>query len=265
MLDSFGREIRYLRISVTDRCNLRCVYCMPAEGVRLLRREDILGYEEIAGIAEAAVRLGFDKFRLTGGEPLVRKDFPRLVSLLAAIPGIGALCMTTNGTLLAPLAEDLRRRGLNSVNVSLDTLDPARYRDLTRGGRLRDALDGIEAAAAAGLAVKLNVVAADSLSGRDLAEVRAYAERIGAGVQTIARYSLRERKTDREGFDRPPRCAGCDRIRLLADGTLRPCLHSSFGVKADPEDPERSIREAVAAKPERGLSCEETAVSGIGG
>ena len=252
MLDSFGRKIRYLRISVTDRCNLRCVYCMPAEGVPVLPHERILSYERIAEVAAAAAKLGFNKFRLTGGEPLVRKDLPSLVSLLAGIPERPIIAMT-----------------------SLDTLDPGRYRDLTRGGRLADALEGIKAARAAGLPVKFNVVIADGKSADrksaddksedDLKYIRIYADAVGARVQTIAQYRLDETKEDGGEYDRPPPCASCDRLRLLADGTLRPCLHGSTGIPVDFDDVEGSLAAAVAAKPECGLSCRELAVSGIGG
>ena len=265
MYDLFGRNIRYLRISVTDRCNLRCVYCMPAEGVPSIPHERIVSYERIAAVASAAAKLGFDKFRLTGGEPLVRRDLPRLVSLLAAIPGNHTIAMTTNGTLLAPVAEDLRKRGLSSVNVSLDTLDPGRYRLLTRGGHLEDALAGIGAARKAGLPVKLNVVMLDERSREDLARIRSYAETVGAAVQTIARYRLDELKRDGGEYDRPPPCAACDRLRLLANGSLRPCLHGSDAVPIDFGDVEGSVRAAVSAKPACGLSCREPAVSAIGG
>jgi len=125
MRDSFGREINYLRISVTDRCNLRCRYCMPASGVKLLRHDQIISYERMAEVVRAAASMGFIKVRLTGGEPLARRDLPKLVSLIAEIPGIRTLAMTTNGTMLAPVAAELKERGLDSVNVSLDTLDAA--------------------------------------------------------------------------------------------------------------------------------------------
>ncbi len=265
MLDSFGRDIRYLRISVTDRCNLRCVYCMPAEGIPPLPHERILSYERIAEIAAEAVKAGFDKFRITGGEPLVRRDLPLLVSLLREIPGRKSIGMTTNGTLLAPVAQELKERGLDSVNVSLDTLHPDRFRELTRGGQLMDVLDGIRAARAAGLRVKLNVVMADGGSAGDLPQIHAFAEAVGASVQTIAHYRLNEPKRDGGEYDRPPRCASCDRLRLLADGTLRPCLHNSMGIPVDFGDIAGSISAAVMGKPACGLSCREAAVSGIGG
>jgi cyclic pyranopterin phosphate synthase len=263
--DSFGREIRYLRVSVTDRCNLRCVYCMPAEGVRLLRHDQVLGYERIADVVRAAAGTGFSKVRLTGGEPLARKGFPTLVSMIAGTPGLETLAMTTNGTLLAPVAAELKERGLDSVNVSLDTLDPARYRALTRGGSLEDALAGIRAALEAGLPVKLNAVALEDTRPEELEALRAYAAGIGAGIQVIARYSLAEEKRDGDGYDRPPPCAACDRLRLLADGTLRPCLHSAIGIPVDFADIPGSIERAIAAKPRRGASCEDLAVGQIGG
>ncbi len=265
MRDAAGRDIRYLRISVTDRCNLRCVYCMPPGGVPLLPHGAILSYERIAEVAAAAARLGFTKFRITGGEPLVRRDLPVLVSLLAAIPRPREIAMTTNGTLLAPVAAELASRGLGSVNVSLDTLNEGRYRELTRGGELERALEGIRAARAAGLPVKLNVVMDGAESEAELGAIREWAAGIGAEVQTIARYSLGRAKAEGGAYDRPPRCAACDRLRLLADGTLRPCLHASGGVPVDFGDIESSLRAAVAAKPLRGGIALESAVSMIGG
>ena len=265
MLDSFGRELRYLRVSITDRCNLRCVYCMPAEGVRLLRHEDIISYEQIAIVARAAARVGFAKIRLTGGEPLARKGIADLVALLRAIPEVATLAMTTNGTLLAPIAAELRARGLDSVNVSLDTLDEARYATLTRGGCLADALAGIDAALAAGLPVKLNVVAMEDSTGEDFATLRDYAARVGAKLQFIARYSLREEKMDGGEYNRPPPCGACDRLRLLANGSLRPCLHGNIEIPVDWEDVEGSIAKAVKMKPARGHVCTDLEVGQIGG
>ncbi len=271
MRDSCGREINYLRVSVTDRCNLRCVYCMPAEGVRLLDHEDILSFEEITAVVRAAAGLGFTKVRLTGGEPLARKGIAGLVGMLAGVAGIERLAMTTNGTLLAPLASELKARGLQSVNISLDSLDEARYATLTRGGKLCDALAGIDAAKAAGLPVKLNVVALEDSPAGEVEALRAYAERSGLGIQLIARYRLHEEKRDAfaggEGveYDRPPRCGSCNRLRLLADGSLRPCLHGDISVRVDFADIEGSIARAVMAKPERGHSCTDLEVGQIGG
>jgi cyclic pyranopterin phosphate synthase len=171
--DGFGREIDYLRISVTDRCNLRCRYCMPAEGVVALRHDDILRYEEIERLARAAAELGIRKIRLTGGEPLVRRGIVDLVAALAAIPGIRDLSMTTNGTLLAPMAVSLAQAGLNRVNVSLDTLDARAMPTYTRGGSLEAALAGIAAAEAGRRPLKSNAGATRGFNADELAALAA--------------------------------------------------------------------------------------------
>lgn len=159
MLDRYGRKINYLRVSVTDLCNLRCIYCMPPGGVAKKERHELLTFEEIENIVRAAAQLGIDKVRITGGEPLVRKGIVELVGRLARIEGIQDLSMTTNGILLKDYAVPLKEAGLKRVNISLDTLDPDRYRRITRGGRLADVLAGIAAARAAGLTpIKINVV-----------------------------------------------------------------------------------------------------------
>ncbi len=162
--DSFGRRIDYLRISVTDRCNLRCVYCMPPEGVRWRDPSEVLTFEEIERFAAAAVEEGISKIRLTGGEPLVRLGIADHVARLRALTGIEAIAITTNGVLLPRYAKELVEAGLTRVNISLDTLDPEVYRRITRGGRLEDALAGIEAAFDAGMhPVKVNGVVVRSL------------------------------------------------------------------------------------------------------
>ena len=159
LVDSFGRGINYLRISVTDRCNLRCIYCMPPEGVVAVPHSEILSYEEICAVVRAAAGLGVSRVRITGGEPLVRAELPRLVGMLGQIKGIEDLSLTTNGTLLRKYAVELKRAGLRRVNISLDTLKEDRFREITRCGELRDALDGIAAAMSAGLQpVKINMV-----------------------------------------------------------------------------------------------------------
>ncbi|HSV56898.1 MAG TPA: radical SAM protein [Magnetospirillaceae bacterium] len=265
MQDLFDRRIDYLRVSVTDRCNLRCIYCMPAEGVPLLRHAEILSLEEIAKVAGAAVRLGVRKIRITGGEPLARRGVLDLVSLLRPLPGLRTLAMTTNGTLLAPVALELTRRGLDSVNVSLDTLDAERFSLLTRGGRLRDALDGIEAAVGAGLPVKVNTVVLDDTPSVDLEKVAAYCSERGLAHQRIRRYDIAGLKLDEPHYERPPRCEDCSRIRLLPDGRLKPCLHTDKAVPVDFHDIEGSILTCVRTKPARGTVCTTMAVGQIGG
>jgi len=157
--DQYGRQIRDLRISLTDRCNLRCVYCMPAQGISFRPPEQLLQDHEILLLTRIAAELGVTKVRLTGGEPTVRPGLVDLVRGIAAIPGIQDVALTTNGVRLRELAAPLAAAGLRRVNVSLDTLDPEQFRRITRGGRLRDVLEGIEAAERAGLRpVKLNTV-----------------------------------------------------------------------------------------------------------
>jgi cyclic pyranopterin phosphate synthase len=157
--DSFQRPINYLRISVTDRCNLRCVYCMPQEGISLMSHYDILSYEEIYTLVKVAAELGISRIRLTGGEPLVRAGLSDLVRLIAGIDTITDISLTTNGILLAQHAAHLKEAGLMRVNVSLDTLKPEKFRQITRCGELKDTLEGIEAAKAADLTpVKINMV-----------------------------------------------------------------------------------------------------------
>jgi cyclic pyranopterin phosphate synthase len=170
--DSYQRPIQYLRISVTDRCNLRCVYCMPSEGVDSCSHLDILRYEEIETIVRAAAGLGISKIRLTGGEPLVRLGIVDLVHMLSRVPGVDDLSMTTNGTLLARCAQELAGAGLRRVNVSLDTLRPERFQAITRLGRLEDALAGIEAARCAGLEpVKVNAVVIRGLNDDEVVDL----------------------------------------------------------------------------------------------
>jgi cyclic pyranopterin phosphate synthase len=160
MIDKFGRNIDYLRISITDRCNLRCKYCMPEDGVEDIGHENIIGFETIERVVRAAVGLGFKKFRITGGEPLIRRGVVGLVERIAAVRGAEMLAMTSNGVLLSRMAADLKSAGLNRVNISLDTLREDRYREITRGGALEDVLSGIRAAEAAGLTpIRVNVVA----------------------------------------------------------------------------------------------------------
>ena len=159
LIDSFGRIHNNLRISVTDRCNIRCVYCMP-ETVEFLPRASLLTFEEIARFARVAASCGVDKLRLTGGEPLVRRDLPRLVESLAAIVGIRDIGLTTNGILLAPMAKSLWDAGLRRINISLDTMDPAKFERLTRRTGFEAVIEGILAAKAAGFdPVKINAVA----------------------------------------------------------------------------------------------------------
>lgn len=159
MKDSFGREVTYLRLSITDRCNLRCKYCMPEEGINKLAHENILSLEEIDEIVAAFADLGINKVRITGGEPLIRKGIISLIEKISHHSGIKDLALTTNGIYLKAMAKDLKEAGLTRINVSLDSLNPKKYAEMTRGGNLNDVLEGIERAKQVGLKpIKLNVV-----------------------------------------------------------------------------------------------------------
>ena len=172
--DSYQRDINYLRISITDHCNLRCVYCMPVNGLHFLPREHLLTPEEIASVVRVAVSVGFRKFRLTGGEPTLRPDLLDIVRLIAQTEGAGELAMTTNGILLPDLAKPLAEAGLRRVNIHLDTLQPDRLGQIMRWGRLEDIWRGIEAAEQAGLRpIKLNAVVARGHNDMDVAELAA--------------------------------------------------------------------------------------------
>ena len=269
LLDSCARRIDYLRISVTDRCNLRCVYCMPPEGIKLKRHQDLLTYEQIAAVARAGAGLGIARVRLTGGEPLVRRHIERLVALLRAIDGLKDISLTTNGVLLAPAARTLRAAGLDRINVSLDTLDPARYARLTRGGDIGRALEGLEAARAAGFeGIKVNLVVLEDTTPDEIEALRSFCARRGMTLQTIRHFTLFSR-ADGAGHpyacDRPPPCERCNRLRLTADGFLKPCLLSDDEVRVDFNAIEDSIRAAVRAKPLAGGSCTLRTMSAIGG
>jgi cyclic pyranopterin phosphate synthase len=325
-LDNFNRPISYLRISVTDRCNLRCVYCMPPEGVPWRSHEEILRYEEIGLIVQAAASLGISKVRLTGGEPLVRLGFVELVRMLARIPGIDDLAMTTNGTLLARHAVELAQAGLKRVNVSLDTLQPERFRQITRRGGLATVFEGIAAARQAGLTpLKVNTVVVRGLNDDEavdfarltlegdwhvrfielmpvgsnavwagdryvsVGEVRRRIEaalgelvpaKVGVG-NGPARYYRFPGAVGTIGFISPVSehfCYQCNRLRLTADGGLRPCLLSDYEIDLRtpvrqgaglPEIRELLIR-SIGAKP-RGHRLNESiaprkrAMSEIGG
>ncbi|HPO50278.1 MAG TPA: GTP 3',8-cyclase MoaA [Spirochaetota bacterium] len=177
MKDNFGRDIKYLRISVTDLCNLRCRYCMPSGGVEKIAHENILTYEEIEKIVKNCVSLGINKVRLTGGEPLVRKGITNLIERIAAY-NLQDFSITTNGILLEKLAKDLKKTGIKRLNVSLDTLSPQKYKYLTRGGDINSVLRGIEAAQDAGLTpLKINVVLIGGFNDEDIGDFSLFLER----------------------------------------------------------------------------------------
>jgi cyclic pyranopterin phosphate synthase len=175
LIDSYGRTINYLRLSVTDRCNMRCRYCMPAEGVTKLCHEDILSYEELYRIARSAVALGIEKIRVTGGEPLIRKGIVEFLARLAGIPGLRQLVLTTNGLLLGEMADDLKAAGVQRLNISLDSLRSDVFSQITRGADLEQVLAGIAAAERAGFPIKINMVVMRGVNDEEIIEVASLA------------------------------------------------------------------------------------------
>lgn len=292
MRDRCHRDITYLRLSVTDLCSLRCRYCMPAEGVPKRDHSEICSVEELVEIARAAADCGVRKVRLTGGEPLVRRGILDICRGVAAIPEVEELCLTTNGVALPQLAGPLRDAGVDRLNVSLDTLRPDRYAYMTRVGRLEEVFRGLEAAAAAGFTgTKLNVVLMRDFNDDEIPDFVDLARRYPVEVRFIELMPIGEggnaqflpaqavldacpdlRPAEGSGVARryrPPDgpglvgliepmsrrfCAQCDRIRVTADGKLKPCLHSDQELPLrglHGQDLRRAIRQGIAAKPER--------------
>lgn len=185
MTDQMGRTIDYLRIGVTDRCNLRCTYCMPAEGIVLMKHEELLSFEEIHRVCSAGALLGIQKLKLTGGEPLARRGLPELAATLKRIPGIEQVTLTTNGVLLREFAPALAQAGIDVVNVSLDTLDRTHFAEITRRDALPAVLDGIHAALDAGLRVRINCVPTRHMPKEELLALAALAQNAPLDVRFI--------------------------------------------------------------------------------
>ena len=270
LTDPGGRVIDYLRISITDRCNLRCIYCMPPEGVPLRTHSDMLTYDEIVAFASFAVSRGISKIRITGGEPLVRKGVEKLVAMLSAMEGVADLSLTTNGQLLTTMAPALKAAGLHRVNISLDTLDPELYAKITRGGVLEQTLAGIRAAKSAGLnPVKINCVIDiddDTHKGNPQKDqMRQFAHNEELEVRFIRRMSLATGAFSVVEGGSGGDCGRCNRLRLTADGILKPCLFSDLGYNIRTMGHSEALEAAVQNKPLRGSHNLSGTFYGIGG
>lgn len=266
MYDRFNRHINYLRISVTDRCNLRCTYCMPEEGVQLMQHSDILSFEEIVDVVKVAVKLGIDKIRLTGGEPLVRKGIVQLVEMIAAIDGIKDLALTTNGILLPELASDLKKAGLQRINISLDTVNPEKYRQLTRGGDINKVFQGIKAAQDVGfMPLKINCVVFKSSDDDDARAVKAFCKENNLEVRFIRQMNLKTGEFSVVEGGKGGNCKICNRLRLTANGMVKPCLFSEDEYAVRELGPEQAILSALNNKPLNGCFNRKGSFYGIGG
>lgn len=308
MLDRFGRSIEYLRLSVTDLCNMRCRYCMREEGVRKLPHERIMSPERIRDVVDSCAQLGIRKVRLTGGEPLVRRGILEIIRYIRTVPGIEEVDLTTNGSLLPSMAESLKDAGVDRLNISLDTTDPDLYRVLTRRGELAQVTGGIAAAKEAGFShIKLNAVLTGEIPGikggstlRTLPELIRYADEEQLELRLIELMPIgvcadwprssfvkmeealpslkdfeaeetegvakmyRNRKTgQRIGLIEPLSCMfceSCNRIRITADGKLKPCLHSEDEIDLNPytgAELTDAIADAILRKPERHYLAED--------
>jgi len=309
MIDAYGREITYLRMSVTEFCNLRCRYCMPEEGVCVKSHTEMLTEDEMITAVKVAASLGITKLRVTGGEPLVKKNIVSICRRVAAIEGIEEVCITTNGILLPKLAKPLREAGVSRVNFSLDTLNPEKYAYITRRGVLADALAGLESAIEAGYTkIKINAVLIGGFNDDEICDLANLTRKYPVDMRFIEMMPMNDSKEFGKAayvngdviLERLPElekientdgvarmyhlpgalgnvgiispvsahfCNTCNRLRLTADGKLKPCLHSSqeFDIRGLSEDEMRKQMEtAIFAKPARhaGLSAENKSQAG---
>ena len=266
MYDRYNRHINYLRISVTDRCNLRCRYCMPEEGVNLMHHHDILTFEEITEVVKVAVGLGVDKFRITGGEPLVRKDIVTLIAMIAAVRGVKDLSMTTNGIFLEEFALPLKVAGLSRVNISLDTTNEDKFKTITRGGDLNRVLKGIEAARKAGLEpIKINCVVYNSSSEENAQQVKEFCRINKLQVRFIHQMNLETGEFSVVEGGEGGNCQLCNRLRLTANGMVKPCLFDEEEFSVRKMGAERALLEALNIKPLNGCLNTKGSFYNIGG
>ena len=266
MYDRFDRNINYLRISVTDRCNLRCSYCMPEEGIMLMKHSDLLTFAEITKFTKIAVENGVTKVRLTGGEPLVRKGITALVRMIADIDGIIDLSMTTNGVLLKQFAGELKASGLHRVNISLDTIDPVKFKEITRTGNINDVFDGINASKEAGLIpVKINCVIKESKEEDSAKSVTRYCLENDLEIRYIRQMDLVKGHFFKVDGGTGGECYSCNRLRLTSNGKLMPCLFNNSEFDIRELGFEKALKMAIELKPECGSINETGAFYNIGG
>jgi GTP 3',8-cyclase len=266
MLDHFNRKINYLRISVTDRCNLRCQYCMPNGEFHHKRHEDILRYEEIQEVVKVSVSLGIDKIRLTGGEPLVRKDIVQLVEMIASVGGVKDIALTTNGIFLDKFAQRLSDAGLHRINISLDTINPEKYALTTGGGDVNKVLKGIEAAKLAGLSpIKINCVIKTNEDEPDALAVKEYCIQNGLQARFIEEMNLKTGQFAIVHGGSGGDCKNCNRLRLTSDGKMKPCLFSDIEFDIRKYGIKEAIELALNAKPEKGICSVNGDFYNIGG
>jgi len=289
MKDKFNREINYLRISLTDKCDLRCCYCMSEKGIEKKSHDEILSEEELLDVVNEAVKLGINKVRLTGGEPLVKKNILSIIEKISRINGINDLSLTTNGTRLKEMAFDLKKAGLNRINISLDTLNKDKYKYITRCGDINNVLDGLKKAKEVGFdKIKINVVLIKGFNDDEIKDFinltvdedidvrfielmpmindeinKSYVsnqivlEKVNLdylgtqGVAEMYKLSNGKGKVGLISAISNSFCNKCNKIRLTADGKLKPCLHSNIEIPIKGvEDKKEALIQAIKDKPE---------------
>ena len=295
MIDKFGRDITYMRLSVTDKCNLRCRYCMPVEGVCLKEHREMLTEDEMITAVEAAASLGVKKLRITGGEPLVKRNIVSICRRAAAVEGIKEVCLTTNGLMLPKLAKDLKDAGVKRINLSLDTLDPEKYAYITRIGTLDDFMAGLNAALDAGFEkIKINAVLIGGFNDDEIVPLAELTKQYPVDMRFIEMMPMYDSGDFQEASfvpntrvlealpDAVPAesdggvaklyrlpgalgnvglisplnahfCGTCNRIRLTADGKIKPCLHSDaeYSIKGmDFDGMKAELEKAIWNKPQ---------------
>ena len=295
MIDKFGRDITYMRLSVTDKCNLRCRYCMPVEGVCLKEHREMLTEDEMITAVEAAASLGVKKLRITGGEPLVKRNIVSICRRAAAVEGIKEVCLTTNGLMLPKLAKDLKDAGVKRINLSLDTLDPEKYAYITRIGTLDDFMAGLNAALDAGFEkIKINAVLIGGFNDDEIVPLAELTRQYPVDMRFIEMMPMYDSGDFQEASfvpntrvldalpDAVPAesdggvaklyrlpgalgnvglisplnahfCGTCNRIRLTADGKIKPCLHSDaeYSIKGmDFDGMKAELQKAIWNKPQ---------------
>ena len=295
MIDKFGRDITYMRLSVTDKCNLRCRYCMPVEGICLKEHREMLTEDEMITAVEAAASLGVKKLRITGGEPLVKRNIVSICRRAAAVEGIGEVCLTTNGLMLPKLAKDLKDAGVKRINLSLDTLDPQKYAYITRIGTLDDFMAGLNAALDAGFEkIKINAVLIGGFNDNEIVPLAELTKQYPVDMRFIEMMPMYDSGDFQEASFVPNTrvlealpdavpvesdggvaklyrlpgalgnvglisplnahfCGTCNRIRLTADGKIKPCLHSDaeYSIKGmDFDGMKAELEKAIWNKPQ---------------
>jgi cyclic pyranopterin phosphate synthase len=253
MLDKYNRKIDYLRVSVTDLCNLRCTYCMPEEGVEQRSHGDNLSFEEIYSFVYEAVKHGIKKVRITGGEPLVKRGILDLIKKIRSIEGIEEFCLTTNGTLLSKFAHQLKEAGIDRINVSLDAVNPTTYAQITRGGNVFEVFKGIETAKSAGFdKIKINCVIHESSVEPDALEVAAFARKNGFDIRYIRKMDMKRGEFWKVEGASGGDCENCNRLRITSDGLVKPCLFSDLCFEVRKVGGAKAIKLAVENKPKEG-------------